>query len=304
MVSRAQTQRHNGDATREYLAASRLCVRLLFLSTLCGSHVAESFSQPRADFIIIEQPQRLTILNRYQQQLSSQEKSSLKPFSPYRIITADETLGDGLTLCMRVEADGATLYFVKDDAGELIGGEDAKTFRNVVPLADTITIIKRNAIELFDAAGRKRSPLAEGTRLRRLFQSSRLTYVQVVAGSAFGWVNLRGGENITWTIRRAATASAEKSLELLLPDIQRKLSSVNEQLAKLYDVWNRKTSESRTPPQWRLQPGRDTLVATLSGDSLAQFYKESTRWLSKDIELLLLGSRFRVTATTGRIEIR
>lgn len=277
-------------------------MRLFFLSTLCGSPVSVIFSQQRADFIVIEKPQRLTILNQYQQQISAQEKSSLKPFSPYRIIADDEMLGDGLTLCTKVEASGATMYFVKEEAGELIGAEDARTYRNVVALADTITIIKRNVIELFDAGGRRRSPLAEGTRLRRVFQSSRLTYVHVLASGAFGWVNLRGGENEKWMVVRAATT--EKTLDQLLPDIQLKLNGVNAQLAKLYDIWNRKTTEYRIPPQWSLQPSGNALVATLSGDSLAQFYRESTRWLSKDIELLLLGTNFRTAATTGRIEIR
>jgi hypothetical protein len=277
-------------------ALLRLCVTFFFFSSLV-------LAQQRADFIIIEKPQRLTILDHYQQQLSPQEKSSLRPFSPYRIINPDETLGDGLTLCMKVEANGGAMYFVKDEAGELIGGEDARSYRNVVALADTITIIKRNTIELFDAGGRKRSPLAEGTRLRRVFQS-RLTFVHVLASGALGWANLRAGENNNWMIVRGATTPSSKTLDQLLPDIQLKLNGVNSQLAKLYDIWNRKAVEYRVAPQWNLQPSSDVLFATLSGDSLAQFYKESTRWLAKDIELLLLGTNFHAAATTGRIEIR
>lgn len=297
ILFRAKPQRREETPSNRIFAASRLCA-------IVFSCVLTAAAQQRADFIIIEKPQRLTILDRYQQQLSPQEKSSLKPFSAFQILNADEMLGDGLTQCMKVEANGTTLYFVKDEYGELIGAAEANRYRNVIALDDTILIMRGNAIELFDAGGRKRSPLAEGARLRRVFQSSRLTYVHLLASGAFGWVNLRGSENQTWKLVRGASVPSSKTLDELLPEVQRKLNAVNGQLTKLYDIWNRKATENRTPPQWKVHIMENALVAALSGDSLAQFYKESTRWLAKDLETLLLGTNFRAAATTGRIEIR
>lgn len=293
----AQACRCDGESLPESVRVGGVAVAMLFL-------LQPTAAQQRADFIIIQAPQRLLILNQYQQQLSLAEKSAIPRFFPFRIINPDELLSDGLTECMKVDDRGAPLYFVKDDAGELIGAADAKRYDNVLPLNDTITVTKSNAIEFFDAGGRKRFPLASGARLRRVFQSSRLTFVQDLSTGAFGWVGLRDGDRKVWMISRAATPAATKTLDQFAPDIQRRLDSVNEKLTKLYEIWNRTSSEPRAVPQWRLILATDSLLAVLSGDSTAQFYKESTRWLSKELESLLIGTRFRVMSTTGHIEIR
>ncbi len=274
---------------------------------MLSSCAVNAVAQQRADFIIVEKPKHLSILNQYQQQLSPEETSALVSYSPFLIVNPNEILGDGLTQCMKATLNGVPYYFVKDDSAGLIGGQAAgisKTYKSAILLADTIAIVQRSAMELLDVAGRKRTPLAQGSQLRRIFRSSRLTLVQVLSTGAYGWVNLKEGNGKGWTVVKGSMATSSKNLEQLIPEIQLKLNAVNAKLAKLYDIFNHKASVVRTPPQWSLQPSSAGLLCTLPADSSAQFYKESTRWLSKDIESLLLGTPMLVTASAGRIEIR
>jgi hypothetical protein len=312
ILSHAKTQRRKAETLKNNLAALRLCLpAFMRLSWQAGVMVSScavnAVAQQRADFIIIEKPQHLSILNQYQQQLSPEETSALVSYSPFLIVNPNGILGDGLTHCMKAELNGVPYYFVKDDSASLIGGPAAgvlKTYKSAILLADTIAIVQQSAMELLDVAGRKRTPLAQGAQLRRVFRSSRLTLVQVLTTGAYGWVNLKEGSDKGWTVVKGSMPGTSKNLEQLIPEIQLKLNAVNGKLIKLYTIFNRKASEVRTAPQWSLQASGTGLLCTLPSDSSAQFYKESTRWLSKDIESLVLGTHLRVASIPGRIEIR
>lgn len=273
-----------------------------------GSVLQTAPAQTQADFLLVERPHELRIRNQYQQEMSPAEKAGLVAFSPFKILKADDLLGDGFTPCMKVEADGVLFYLQKETDGTLLGGASAgfcEAVRSAIPLSDTVQIVAKNGVAFTNPQKTQRATLARGTTVVRVFRRKEWTYGKTVSPERFGWLRLDvNGEGKEWTVVKQHRPTASEQLSRVLPKVEVKVNDVNTKLARLFDHFSRTTRTPVQAPRWKLRTDPDSIVCVLESSLDPQAFAESSTLLGKSLEAVLLGTTLHVLTSPGRIAIR
>jgi hypothetical protein len=277
----------------------------LILCTLAAVALPASAA---STYLLIEHPDRLTLLNKYQQELSPGEKALLVPFVAMRIMKQDDVLSDGYTHCTQVEIGGSTFFVVKDGAGRFIadGSPGSQhTVTGATTLGDTIAIIQEHRVEFRPQSGRPLR-LDAGATLIRIFRGSQGTYCRLDGTpSVYGWITMEGlRQNADWT----KVELQHKEPSISLSDTERKVrasvSEINGLLVRLFRFFDARTGESKTPPAWRVEAGASSITCLLEGTPDPAHYRQSTFYLVNTIETIARSSSLRVLSSPGRIEIQ
>ena len=258
---------------------------------------------------MVERVQHLIIYNQYQQRATAHDLTGILPFAPFAILRENDFLGDGFTRCMKVEAGGRQFFLEKDSSGNIsrnnqLGFETI--FRKTILLNDTIEVLKNNRLERADVVGNTTATLQPGARMIRLFSYRGRTYVKMlgVVGK-YGWVDFAGrSRGSDWSFVKVEETSIAEQLQKVLPQVQAQALAVNEKLTKLYDVFSRTSPRTLAVPQWQVIDSSLAIICMLQPDSIGSRHAQTTRWLGKNIEGSLLGTRLRAMVMPGRIEIR
>jgi hypothetical protein len=285
----------------------RLDTRLKQSFFICAAAVflfqTEGLSAERkAAFLLVENVDRLIIYNKYEQMAGTTEREALLPFVPMRVLDEHAVLSDGFTKAIKVEINGNMFSLLKDSDGALVGKPALgfnRMYGNATLHLDTIQVLSNRKLSLRSISDSKSQSLSVGERLVRLFSRTKTTYVQRLSSSSpsYGWVSFpEGGENKTWRVVRPTVATAAVIPDRILQKVQSRIRHVNQTLTRLFTFFNERTQEQKSAPQWDIQKSESSIVCVLQFDS--------TRYLSKDLENLLLGTHFKIFSTPGRIEIR
>lgn len=147
--------------------------------------------------------------------------------------------------------------------------------------------------------------MTRGTLLLRIFRHNRLTYAKSFFPERYGWVNLEErAEKREWKLVKGEAPSASQQLQRVLPNVMLKVEEVNEKFSQLFNHFNKKKSEQRQAPQWRVQTTSNVVVCLLEKSLSPKTFAESSTLLGKNIESVLLGTNLRALSSPGRIEIR
>lgn len=289
------------------VAVRRGCDTLLVIAGVLGLVGGLAGRSRAEEFLVVERPAKLRIFDRYQQRLSVDELSQLLPYTPFRILAADETMGDGFTVCMKVEARGTLYYLQKDELGALIGVKEAgstRRIRNAVLLYDSVEVVSRDGVDLLHPGNGSRTPLASGTVLARIFSAEGRTYVYVLGLQRYGWVSTQQpADNRRWRKITPHVPSSSSALGRVLPAIENRVGEVNEKLRRLFEHLNARDGLRLTAPQWRVRSSETAILCTLESSFPADVFQESSRLLARKLEGALLGTNLRVQATPGSIRV-
>lgn len=285
----------------------RLCIRLL-LWVFPAILPAAARGQSTAEYLVVERVDLLAVLNRYQQQATVAERSVLAPLAPLRILRKEVLLSDGYSRAMQVSCGGAELFLVMDGTGGLLRGGQAgllQVFPRTVPLNDTIEILQSATLTLTPLNAPPRT-LSRGDRLVRFFRRNGDAYCATMGTSPrYGWFDgTPASEGRTWrSIRRS-----EGALPALTPaaeaSIRDRLAAVNRALISLYAQFNAETGRREQPPQWTLHAHAGGLRCVLTGAPPDGRFRESTGYLARDMETILLGSGMQVIPGPGTIDVQ
>ena len=264
-----------------------------------------TLAKSKSDFLIVEHTQQLVVYNQYQQRATSREKSALLPFTPFKILSANDMLGDGFTPCMKVESDGKVFFLEKDNNGVLVGADRAglqKLYRNTIAFGDTVEILKSNTLTMLDARNRNRTSLQHSTRVIRVFEVNGLVYAKLLGtNEQFGWCDFaRTDERRDWKVVEAASISLPDQLQTILPHVQLTVNEVNATLSRLFSHLNNRSSQRLQSPQWRVQLSDSAVACTLETETPPGHFSESTQQLGKRMESILIGTDLRVVSSPGR----
>ncbi len=274
---------------------------------LCAAGPCPAAQEPSpvtGEVMVVEHVDKLILYDKYQQHLSVQARAGLQPFTPLRILKEKDVLGDGFTPCMDV-AIGEDAYFV-------VGGmEDARrsgvlaTYRNVRLLSDTVEVLRSRAVSFSPVDRLRWTPMPAGERLLRIFAEGTRTYVRRLgAGAGYGWAALPpSGEGKSWRPLVRSVASFTVLPPDVLGRIRTHLGEKNELLRKLFAFFNGRTGEQKTAPHWELEASGQDVDCVLH-DGRGEDFAESTKYLVRDLDDLMLGTGFKATAAPGRIAIR
>jgi hypothetical protein len=261
------------------------------------------------DLLLVEHPEGLRILDRYQQSVQHPSRVGIVPLVPMRIIEARGLLSDGFTPAMRVEIDGETFFLLTDDAGHLLQPGRPGTVRReraAVIVNDTVELLRGGASTLRDPLTGSRTPLVAGTRMRREFRSGSDTYVRVLGnGPTFGWVRLEERDRARlWQRSAGPPPTAAAPLHSTETRVRALLDQTNALLDSLYAFMNARLRTSREPPRWELQRADGGLRCVLHGLAHPAAMTESTAVLAKRIELAVAGAGVRVSHSADTILIQ
>jgi len=262
-----------------------------------------------ADVLLVEHPEALYILDRYQQRVQHPSRQGIVPFVPLRIVEARGTLSDAFTPSMRIESAGETFFLLTDEAGRILRAGEAGTLRwhrGVVLLGDTLEVLRAGALRMSDPLRRSSMLLEAGARIRSEFRSGAETYVRLIDGvSRFGWVRLEPrDQGRLWRTPLPKAGPAHVPLRSAEARVSEILEQTNRLLDSLFTFMNLRLRTSREAPRWELRREEGELTCVLRGLSDPAAMTESTAVLAKRIELAVSGSGVAVSHTAGTIRIR
>ncbi len=267
------------------------------------------YSQKSADFAILSQPRDYTILNQYQQPLSDAEKKSLGVNLPAQIENDDELLGDQITHALRFDFDGRTWFLQKDEAGNLIGDRGKQfrqMFRKCTVLGDTLLITEDRAVpfsEKFPPAGQGKS-LGKGEAVVRIFSTGQFVYVKRGdARAEYGWCSF--ARRSAWKAVEHAVEKPQALTGHLSDQIVRRFAEANKVYKEYFDHFNEFTHQEKTVPAWQCEASGNEVRCTLNLPYRnSSQLEESTQYLVRDVENMLIGKHYEVVGGKGEILVK
>ncbi len=265
-----------------------------------------SFSQT-SDFLIVQNTQRLVVYDAFQQFLGSGQNTPIRPYAPLKILARKDVLGDGVTPCMKIEADGEVFYLLRDETGKLSGWRDlgiVKTFFQRKAFGDTISVLASGRIALEKPAKGGRALLPAGVRCVRYFDDGGATYiVRLGPQPAFGWAVLplrdRGK---SWQIVRPEKQDIALS-PMVRDRVISRIQQVNQTYAQVYGLLVSETGKRFAVPRWSVDSSGAMLTCVLTPAAAARFYPESITQLITSIQAYVVGTGYVVTSADNRIQI-
>lgn len=261
----------------------------------------------RRDILLVERPDRLVILNAYQQRLNLDEYRALGQFAPMVVVREFDKLSDGITPCASVELDGQAFYIERDSAGDFVRrgtGAAVRLIRNAVLLDDSVTVFRGEALRFHTPEKNQSLRLPAGARAVRLFRDEKETFVRLVStGHLLGWIALdESGKGTQWTVsgnRSGGVLSVETVLLRLTPVID----AANRTLGRIFERFSEISGIAHTPPSFHLTGKTDTVLCTIEPPSAATGFSSSLRALIPECERVLSGTGIHPIVSGGAIVI-
>lgn len=266
-------------------------------------------AQEYANFLILGNPQVYSILNKYEQSLTASEKELFYPFSPLQVVNKDYTLGDGITSALKFRFCQNIYFILKDDDGNLIGDKKnpyRQVFRKCKIIEDTVRIKKNRAILLsqkYPANGR-RIYLKRDDRVVRLFRYKDYLCVKYLGQEIkYGWCSL--SDKSAWR-REIKVKKVDKNLKSELQNrIIARINVANKVYKRYFERFDAITGKQKSIPQWRCVYNDDIISCTLTNPYKdSDQLDESTQYLFRDLENIVIGKPFDVHYQNGEITIK
>jgi hypothetical protein len=277
--------------------------------TFILTFIAFSYPQSTSDFLITPRPSIYTILNQYQQAVGADEQKEFVPYSPFQVANQDEVLGDQITKALRFSFNNKVYFLQKDDTGRLIGERDKndhELLKKCTLMEDTVEVLKDKAVPFFGRnmpAGLS-AYLRKGESVVRIFKYNDRFYVKRNEKTAvYGWVP--GYVQNAFRRSIAAPAASADMSGYMHDRIIERFASANAIYRRYFDHFNSLTDRQKAVPVWRCETKGNEIQCLLNspyqtGDQL----RESTQYIVRDIENMLLGKPFLVLSEQGSITIR
>lgn len=258
----------------------------------------------RADYLIVENPAALIILDKYEQN----SRLKILPFTPFRILEEHTLLSDDLTPALKAQTEEGPLFILRNEDGK-IAGEDAAgyihIFRKCTQLGDTIRVLRNKSIlfykKYFTVSANQRRYLQQGDILIRLFKYRQGYYLKRINRSpAYGWCRLPAGQS--WLKLEGKTAGKPVLSEALRLRIKAFISRINRLYENYFAYFNRTYRDEYPPPGWQVSETEEGMKLVLTGIE-ADALIRSNEVLIRNLETLLLGSGFFIRQTDGTLQI-
>jgi hypothetical protein len=270
---------------------------LLFIASLSGQEPRETMLK----YWIIEDPSKLVIFNQYEQRLTELEKTTLPGYSAWRILDEDYAFSDQFTHTAKAVVNRKIYYIQLSDDGEPSNKELAGEFdiiKNARIQGDTVRIKTNGRLSM--QSGVNQTSLVEGMLIERLFRYRNKTFGRDIAGNLSGWIVGNGSAN--WEIY--IPDNSDLALEnQLFARVDRIITAYNTRLDKLFSFLNRHYGNSNPSPQWIVEKSPAYLTYILTPQTYQNRFSGSQTYLFQELNDLLYGSIYQLSATDGQIVI-
>lgn len=261
-------------------------------------------AQQQADFIIVENPSALRILNQYQMSPSEDHPLLKARNAPMQIIERKVTLSDQLTQAMRVKFMGTDYFMILDESGKFSGRDNAGSIieqKRCALLGDTIRILSDQMTAKLAPKKATQLSLPTGSLYIRVYKKGNLfTLMKVSTTPEFYWSSLypsSGWEKIKNVPQAIPETSSQVNKRIL-----EKFQTVNNLYRQFFQQFNSRLGQAIEPPQWQVEQNDNSITATLHGMEKSKL-QQSCRDLINELDYLILGSRYTVSQRDNTIII-
>lgn len=249
-----------------------------------------------ADFLLVKNPQILTVFNHFEQLLEEKQKTLFPPFSPFLVLKDNIFLGDGLTSVIKVEWQ-KHVFFIKKNTEKTIAGAEQGVDYELLPgckiIGDTLQLAGPGKFFLYPRKkmreGEKQT-VQQGERLIRLFEYKKFYYMQrTTPHSGYGWCKKKSARYLV----KAPSLKTKKSLDLAprqKEKIRALLANVNLTYQAYFKFFNRTKKKYFAAPRWEERDAPFRFYFNRSGQRFN--LESSTAVLLNKINLTLSGSGF------------
>jgi hypothetical protein len=268
---------------------------VLFLS-------AGLMAQPKQDFLVVLRPSAFSMLNSDELPLQG---VAFPDGAPFLIIEQNGTLGDQVTPAARVSYLNHQYFLLKNADSTFVRARenrDFRLFKSCTAFMDTLENAGTAKILLFREYPEKGESFAvpKGAQLIRAFQYRDHYYlIRPSRPAQAGWIARSKAKGLSSPERSAAPDTA-LSVELKGKIISR-VESANRAYREYFDYFNRMAGADKGAPFWRRAEQGGRLRFTFSGRP--ELFEGSTQALVRDLEGMLLGRAFEISASPGAITI-
>jgi len=294
----------------ELKKTSTIKYKLIFIFII--NAVGSLFGQS-SDFLIINQPQSLQILNKYEQSLNVSELARLPAFLPVEILDNKVQLSDNYSLAYKIRFGGTEYFLPQDITNQLLKEKHASMIKNVIQVADTISILEDNKFTLKspDPGKSDRISISKHTKVIRIFRK-RNDYYVLVPGTLkrYGWIRFQ--DNKYWTTIQNISnhpqlgttngtlnqvQDGDLAQNEVLANVISKTRQVNTLFDDLFRELNARTGIVKRSPSWMIEESEDELVLNFAPLEYELHFSKSNARFIQEIEYLLLGSKYRLEPT-------
>lgn len=281
----------------------------IFVIVLLISIAFTGYPQSPVDVLIVGNPRAYSILNRYEEPLTSVQLNNFLPYSPLEIVKEEATLGDGITSALKCIFNNEVFYLLRDDEGKLIGDNKnpyKQRFTKVQRVQDTVLVVQSKALlsaQQYPAAG-ARSYLSRDAQCLRLYKYNGYYYVKSTgADTHFGWCQFP--QDGSWKKVVCSIPKEDKIISTALQGrILARIDAANKAYEQFFMYFTTVTGQQKSIPQWRCTAGDDRISCTLTGPyAKTDQLEESTRYLLQDLENMIIGKPFEMEYQQRQITI-
>jgi hypothetical protein len=275
----------------------QIYILFLFSALLFGQESRETVS----NYWIIENPIELVIFNQYEQRLTEPEKSRLPQYSAWQILDEDHVFSDQYTHTVKTRLNRQVFYIQLSDDSEPVNADMAgniEKIRNARIQGDTVRIKSSNQLSL--QSGANKNSLIEGMLIERIFRYQNKYFCKDIAGNISGWMSGNGQSGWEIYIPDNLNLVLENQIFIRIDKI---ISSYNTRLDKLFLFLNNHYGDSKSSPRWIVEKSPEFLKYNLIPQTYQNRFPDSQTYLIQELEDLLYGSAYSLSATDGQIII-
>ncbi|MCF8242698.1 MAG: hypothetical protein K9J16_15070 [Melioribacteraceae bacterium] len=256
----------------------------------------------KADFLIVENPKELIILNKFQQNLSKESIQKFPKFFPFQIDERNQLLSDGIRHYDKVISENEEYYLLKDEDYRFINEDQLGKIREITNaelINDNVVMINHFKLE---TEANQLIEVTEGTTVTRIFKLNNLFYCK--AGMNYGWINFNTlKNNVDYEIKNNISEVYQLTLDQVYERINKKAIEYNNLLKNLYSLMNENSNETAEPPKLNVILKDESVQCTLVLNDEKMNYDNSWKRFQTDIGNILYGHDFKLEVISDTIVV-
>lgn len=256
-----------------------------------------------ANFIIVKTPSSLSLFNKYQQRLTSDQINSFPAGIPFQILKENELLSDGYSKATKVSF-GNNLYFVAITENRKSNKAFSK-YQNVNLFSDTVEVTGSNKI-FFNSENQSPSRvyLEKGILLLRIFKDGQFFYARKLNDeNQFGWIPSNSNYISKHSLNKNKSVANSEISDFLLSATEQKIKVINSKLEKLYSIYNQKENRNLPVPFLKLETRDKNLICSFSNLPNNNSFSGTQKYIQNEFEIVFLGSGYKISKTDNGFEI-
>lgn len=265
-------------------------------------------AQQKADYLIVENPSKLIMYNRYQQNLSQSDENLIFPFVPMKITERNGLLPDGTRTYMKVSINEIPFYIITDEEYPINIDKAGDYFfaDNALVLNDTVKVISDAGIKGSNLTDHSAELIDNETLINRKFLFKDNFYCTVINNPKTVFTfQIDELKNKTEPFAKNKNLiSSNRITGDIVEAVKRRISKFNTKLEDIFNLLNAEYKKSNKTPTWRVEANEDSITIVPSDKVLLNYFNESLQYLKDELTTALIRTRLQLYTEDSTMVIK